>query len=296
MIQSMTGYGWGEGTCCGITFKVEIRSVNHRYCDITVKLPDELIRLEQRVRSAISSKFSRGKFEISISQVGVSVKDIRPLLNFPILTQYQIIINELSKILNIHFDIRREIGLSDMLALKNLVTFPGADYNNPQIDEPLMKIVNKSLDDLTGMRLREGRILCKDLKSRINRIEFMTKRIERHVPAVIRYMKKRYVSRIKELSDFPQLDMNRLYQELVIMIERMDITEEIVRLRSHIGQIKDKLNDGAVIGRSLDFLLQEVNREINTTASKALDVKISQIVVDMKSEVERIREQVQNIE
>lgn len=296
MIQSMTGYGRSEGACRGVTFKVEIRSVNHRYCDITVKLPDELMRLEQRVRSAISSRFSRGKFEISISPVGASVKDVRPLLNFPVITQSQSIISELSKIFNIHFDIRKEIGLSDILALKNFVTFPGADYNDPEIDEPLMKIVNKSLDDLTGMRLREGRILCKDLKIRINRIESMTKRIERCVPVVIRNMKKRYIARIKELFDIPQIDMNRLYQELAIMIERMDITEEIVRLSSHIGQLKDKLSNGAVIGKSLDFLLQEVNREINTIASKALDVKISQIVVDMKSEVERIREQAQNIE
>lgn len=296
MIQSMTGYGRGEGTCCGITFKVEIRSVNHRYCDITVKLPDELIRVEQRVRSAISSRFSRGKFEISISPVGTSVKDVRPLLDSPVIAQSQAIINELSKIFNTHFDIRKEIGLSDILALKNLVTFPGADYNNPEIDDPLMKIVNQSLDELTEMRLREGRILCKDLKIRVSRIESMTKRIERHVPAVIRDMKKRYIGRIKELSDIPQPDMNRLYQELAIMVERMDITEEIVRLRSHVGQLKGKLSDGAVIGRGLDFLLQEVNREINTIASKAFDVKISQIVVDMKSEVERIREQVQNIE
>lgn len=296
MIQSMTGYGRGEGTCGGYTFKVEIRSVNHRYCDITVKLPDELRRLEQRIRSAISNKFSRGKFEISISPVGAPVKDVRPLLNFPAIAQSQAIIDELSKIFNTHLDIRKEIGLSDILALQNFVTFPGADYHHPEIDEPLMKIVNQSLEELMEMRLREGRVLCRDLKSRIHRIESMTKRIERHVPAVIRDMKKRYIERIKELSDIPQINMDRVNQEIAIMIERMDITEEIVRLGSHIGQLKDKLSDGAVIGRSLDFLLQEVNREINTIASKALDVKISQIVVDMKSEVERIREQVQNIE
>jgi len=296
MIQSMTGYGRGEGICDRIPFRVEIRSINHRYCDITVKLPEGLTRLEPKIRSAISSRFSRGKFEITISPVGFSADGLRPLLNIPVIARSQSILNELSNILKTSFYISKELSLSDILSLQDLVTFSGLDYNDSKIDEPLMRIVNKSLDELMEMRLKEGRILCKDIERRISRIESLIKGIERRMPSILRNLKRRYIARIEELSDKSKLDMDRLNQELAIMVDRMDVTEEVVRLKSHICQIKDKLTNGKVVGRSLDFLIQEVNREINTIASKALDVKVSQIAVDMKSEAERIREQVQNIE
>lgn len=295
----MTGFGRSEGDCGGIAFRVETRSVNHRYCDIYVRLPDGIERLEQMIKKAISRRFSRGKFEVSISsisQIDTSVQGVRPVIDISTITQCQAILKELSKVFNVKFNIRNDIGLSDMLALKEIVTFPGIDYDNPEIDKSLMKILDKSLDELMRMRLKEGHIICRDIKRRINKLGSMMKRIERHFPSVIRDMKRRYTERIKDLYGIPNLDKERLYQEIAIMVERMDITEEIVRLGSHITQLKDRIRDGVAVGRSLDFLLQEINREINTIASKAADVKISQIVVDMKAEVERIREQVQNVE
>ncbi len=292
----MTGFGRSEGTCCGIIYRVEIRSVNHRYCDTNVRLPDELIRFEQKVRSALSGKFSRGKFEVSILQVDTPLRDVRPELKISTIRQYQTILKELSKVFNVNFTIRKDIRLSDMLALKDMITFSRVDYGNSEIEEPFLKILDKALDEIMKMRCKEGRIIYKDLKRRIGKLESMTKHIERNVPIVSRNMKKRYFERIKELSEIPQLNMDRVYQELAMMVERMDITEEIVRVNSHIAQLKDKLDVGGVVGRTLDFLLQEVNREINTIASKASDMTISQIIVDMKAEAERIREQVQNIE
>lgn len=299
MIQSMTGFGRSEGDCCGIAFRVEARSVNHRYCDVYVRLPEGLVRLEQMIKKAISRRFSRGKFEVSISsisQIDPSMKGIRPVIDISTIAQCQSILKELSKVFNVRFNIRNDIGLSDMLALKEIVTSPGIDYDNPEIDKSLVKILDKSLDELMKMRLKEGHIIYRDIKHRINKLRSMIKRIERHFPSIIGDMKRRYTERIKDLYDIPQIDKERLYQEIAIMVDRMDITEEIVRLGSHITQLKDKIEDGVAVGRSLDFLLQEVNREINTIASKASDVKISQIVVDMKAEVERIREQVQNVE
>jgi uncharacterized protein (TIGR00255 family) len=183
-----------------------------------------------------------------------------------------------------------------MMALKDLLTVSRADSNGREIDEPVMKILNKSLEELKKMRLKEGHTIYRDLRQRISRIESMAKRIERHIPVVVRDMKKRYISRVMELSEVPLSNMERLYQEIAIMVERMDITEEVVRVDSHIAQLRNKLEKGGVVGRTLDFLLQEINREINTIAAKASDIKISQLVVEIKSEVERIREQVQNIE
>lgn len=296
MVQSMTGFGRSEGNCGGITYRIEIRSVNHRYCDTNVRLPDELARLEQRVRSVITHKFSRGKFDVSIVRVDVSLKDVSLGLKSSSIRQYHTMLQELSKAFNVNFSIRNDIGLSDIVALKDLLTVSRTDSNDREIDESVMKIFNKSLEELKKMRLKEGHTIYKDLKQRTGRVGAMAKRIERHVPAVVRDMRKRYIRRIMELSEIPLSDMERLYQEIAIMVERMDITEEVVRINSHIAQLKDKLEEGGVVGRTLDFLLQEINREINTIAAKASDIKISQLVVEIKSEVERIREQVQNIE
>jgi len=296
VVQSMTGFGRNEGNCGGITCRIEVRSVNHRYCDTNVRLPDELARLEQRVRSVITHKFSRGKFDVSIIQMDASLKDVSVGLKSSTIKQYHAMLRELSKAFNANFIIRNDIGLSDLMALKDLLTVSRADSNDREIDEPVMKILNKSLEELKKMRLKEGHTIYKDLERRIGRVESMAKRIVRHIPVVVRDMKKRYISRVMELSEIPLSDMERLYQEIAIMVERMDITEEVVRINSHIAQLKDKLEEGGVVGRTLDFLLQEINREINTIAAKASDIKISQLVVEIKSEVERIREQVQNIE
>ncbi len=296
MVQSMTGFGRSEGNCGGATCRIEVRSVNHRYCDVSVRLPDELARLEQGIRNAITHKFSRGKFDVSIVQKDAALKDGSLGLKSTTIKQYHVMLRELSKAFNVNFSIRNDIGLSDMVALKNLLTISTADFSNQEIDEPVMKVLNKSLEELKKMRLKEGSTIYRDLKRRIGKIESMAKRIERHIPLVVRDMKKRYLSRIMELSETPLSDMKRLYQEIAIMVERMDVTEEVVRINSHVAQLKDKLEEGGVVGRTLDFLVQEINREINTIAAKASDVKISQLVVEIKSEVERIREQVQNIE
>ncbi|MBI5755374.1 MAG: YicC family protein [Nitrospirae bacterium] len=296
MIQSMTGYGSGDGVCGGITYRVEVRSVNHRYCEINVRLPDSLARLEQRIRNTISGRFSRGKFDVYISQVDISARYAEPALNIAAITQYQSILKELSEFFNVNFKIKGEIGIADILALKEMIVVQGGDINRPELDEILMKIAGKSVDNLMRMRLKEGEIIYKDLKRRVNRLGTLTRHIEKRVPAVIQGMRRRYVDRVKELSGGQQADMDRLSQEIAVMVERLDITEEIVRVGSHIVQVKEKLDNGIVVGRTIDFLLQEINREVNTIASKSSDVKISQIAVDMKAEIERIREQVQNVE
>jgi len=228
--------------------------------------------------------------------MGMSFKNGGQVLNVEAITRYRTMLKDLSEHFNVNFNIREEIGISDMLALKEMLVFRVEEAGKPEIDTAILKMVYKSIDNLTEMRLKEGDLIYKDLIKRIIRLNTLIRRIEKRVPVVIRDMKIRYSERVKEISGAQQLDMNRLALEIAVMVERMDITEEIVRVGSHITQLREKLDNGAVVGRGIDFLLQEVNREVNTIASKASDVKIAQIVVDMKTEIERVREQIQNIE
>ena len=231
-----------------------------------------------------------------LTQMDMSFKNGGQVLNVEAITRYQTMLKDLSEHFNVNFNIREEIGISDMLALKEMLVFRVEEAGKPEIDTAILKMVYKSIDNLMEMRLKEGDLIYKDLIKRIIRLSTLIRRIEKRVPVVIRDMKLRYSERVKEISGTQQLDMNRLALEIAVMVERMDITEEIVRVGSHITQLREKLDNGAVVGRGIDFLLQEVNREVNTIASKASDVKIAQIVVDMKTEIERVREQIQNIE
>lgn len=296
MIKSMTGYGSSEGVCGSTAYKAEIRSVNHKYCDITIRLPESLTRLDQKIRSLISKKFSRGKFDIFLTKMNTSFNRAVPVPDTGAINRYQAMLKELSRHFKVNFSLRKEIGIADLAALRDMMLSEVTEADKPDLDTAIMKIVSKSVDNLMEMRLKEGELIYKDLIKRINRLNLLINRIEKRVPVVIRDMKTRYTDRVMEISGAMQPDMNRLDQEIIIMIERMDITEEIVRVGSHITQLRERLDKGAVVGRSIDFLLQEVNREVNTIASKASDVAIAQIVVDMKTEIERVREQVQNVE
>lgn len=299
MIQSMTGFGSGEGKFNGINFKVEVRSVNQRYCDINVRFPDALGRLEPAVRNAITNAFARGKFEIVLVQADSTGDEEVPAINKAAINRYQAILKSLSKEfkeLNVDFKLSNTITLSDLYLLSEKNSFKKMDYSDRKVNEFLIALVKQSIEDLKKMRLKEGEIISKDIQKRITKLEAMIKKVSRHIPQVVSNMKKHYLGKIKELAGAITLDMNRIHQEVAMMIEKMDVEEELVRLGSHISQLNEKITKGGVVGRSLDFLLQEINREINTIGSKSSDSKISQTVIEMKSEVERIREQVQNIE
>ena len=299
MIQSMTGFGSSEGKFNGTTFKIEIRSVNQRYCDINVRFPDALGRLEPAVRNAITNTFARGKFEIVLIQGDNTGDEEVPAINKAAINRYQSILKSLSKEfkeLNVDFKLSNTITLSDLYLLSEKSSFKKMDYTDRKADEFLISLIKQSIEDLKKMRLKEGQIISKDIQKRITKLEAMIKKVSRHIPQVVSNKKKLYLGKIKELAGAITLDMNRIHQEVAMMIEKMDVEEELVRLGSHISQLNEKITKGGVIGRSLDFLLQEINREINTIGSKSSDSKISQTVIEMKSEVERIREQVQNIE
>lgn len=294
MIQSMTGYGRSEKVWRNMSMKVEARSLNHRFCDITVRLPEGLMRLDAMIRKAISERFSRGKFDITLKIIRADT-----ILDFPdreILGKYKDVVKNISQAFGVDFHIRQDIGFSDLLALKGLTSSINVFYDVPGIEKVIMDMVNKSLHGLERMRSREGTHICKDIKKRLDRIDKYLNKIKRLQPQIRKSMEKRYLERMKALGGSSGVDMDKVYQEIAMIIEKTDITEEIVRIESHLKQFRNKMDKGGVVGRSLDFILQEIHREVNTIAAKTGDARVSQIVVDMKTETERIREQVHNIE
>ncbi len=294
MIQSMTGYGRTEYVLNGRRYSVEIKSLNHRYLEISFRLPAVFSTFELEIKKKISGRLSRGRIDLNIrmdSEYG-STNEGRYELNLPLIRNYYELLGQL----------REELGLKEEITLSMIAGFrdtfvlkePGLDLS--VIWEELDTILGKAMDALMEMRKKEGEIIYHDLILRIDLIMKSLDSIESRAPQVILEYRKRLGERVKELTGGIMVDDLRLGQEVAIMAEKSDITEEIVRLKSHIIQFGDLLKGIDAVGRNIDFLIQEMIREINTIGSKSSDVGISKMVIDIKSELARIREQAQNIE
>jgi uncharacterized protein (TIGR00255 family) len=290
----MTGYGRTEAVLNGKRYTVEIKSLNHRYLEISLRLPAVLSTLELEIKKKISGKLSRGRTEVNIrmdSEYG-SVSEGRYELNLPLIRNYYELLGQL----------RGELGLKEEITLNMVAGFrdafilkePGLDLS--AIWEELEVVLNKAMDALLEMRKKEGEVIYHDLILRIDLIMKSLNSIESRAPQVVLEYRKRLGERVKELTGGIVVDDLRLAQEVAIMAEKSDITEEIVRLKSHIIQFGDLLKGNDAVGRNIDFLIQEMIREINTMGSKSSDAEISKMVIDIKSELARIREQAQNIE
>ena len=294
MIQSMTGYGRIESCLNGKKYTVEIKSLNHRYLEISLRFPAGLSMFDLEIKKKISEKLTRGRIEVNIrmdSEYGV-VNEGRYELNLPLIRNYYELLGQL----------REELGLKDEITLNMVTGFrdvfilkePGLDLS--VIGEELEVVLDKAMDALLEMRKNEGEIIYHDLILRMDLIMKYLNSIELWAPQVILEYRKRLAERVKELTGGIVLDDLRLGQEVAIMAEKSDITEEIVRFKSHIIQFGDLLKGNDAVGRNIDFLIQEMIREINTIGSKSSDAEISKMVIDIKSELARIREQAQNIE
>jgi uncharacterized protein (TIGR00255 family) len=292
MIKSMTGYGRAESALEGKRIVVEIKSLNHRYLEVSVRLPNTLAALEMEIKKKINARFSRGKIEVSIRMDanGAMDKGASSALNIPLLKSYYSLLSRMKHELNM----KDEITLAMMAAFKDVFVPPDDDPASvwPRVEGMLDEAANT----LTVMREKEGEMLCRDLRERISVVGKHIGAIESRVPKVLVAYQKRLTERIKELAGDMEMDASRLMQEVAIMAEKSDITEEIVRLRSHMDQLIDMLHSGEAVGRKVDFLIQEMGREVNTVGSKSSDVEISRNVIEVKSELTRIREQVQNLE
>jgi len=290
----MTGYGRAEGHKDDYTYLVEVRSVNNRFIEINTRLPKAHMDLEQPLKKLIKSYCSRGSINLSISIGNSNNEDtgeweVKP--NLPLATQYVTALTQIRDSLKLEgkIDLRSVIGIRDIVKIEPLAV-------DPANHELILNIATEALVSLQKMRKEEGINLQKDLEQRIDTIESHASEIESFYPEVVKEYQNKLKERIKSLNEGMESDETRIAQETALLADRYDITEEITRLRSHLNQFRNFLNTNEPIGRKLEFITQEINREVNTTGSKSSDIKISNKVIEIKSELEKIREQVQNIE
>ncbi len=295
MIRSMTGYGRAEGFLGGRKYIVEVKSLNHRYLELSLRMPANLAPLELEVKKKINEQLVRGRIDVTIRRENqAGTEEARPLeMNLSLVKNYHDLLTRLKE----QFGLTDEITLGMLTGLKDVfvpVELPEDDVNT--IWEGLAVVLNEALEALTMMRQKEGAALREDLESRIALIDGYLGEIEACVPRNVQEYQRRLADRVRELLDGMPVDEARLCQEVAIMAEKSDITEEIVRFRSHIGQFLEMLKSREAVGRKVDFLIQEMNREVNTIGSKSSDAQISRHVIEIKSELSKLREQVQNIE
>ena len=292
LIKSMTGYGMGEFSNEHYKFKVEIKSVNHRYSDITVKLPRHINYLEEIIKRNVKEKISRGKVDVYINIEYINESAVNVKIDVPLAKSYKEALTNLLAELNMDDSIR----LHNILGIQDVVRTERKELDQDMVWEILSKALFLALDNIMIMKETEGRALKTDMLNKIDNIEGLVNKIEERAPFVVLDYKLKFKERIKNLlEDNIALDEDRLSNEVAFFADKSSIDEEIVRLYSHIKQFRSILDEDCV-GRKLDFLIQEFNRETNTIGSKANDITISKYVVELKAEIEKIREQIQNIE
>jgi uncharacterized protein (TIGR00255 family) len=288
----MTGFGRIERDVDGKKIVVEIRSFNHRYRDTVIKLPRKYAILEERAKGLISSYINRGRVEISVQVNGGISPGERLELDMDLARSYLHVLTRLKEELSISGD----VSLECMIGLKDIVTLKEEGEDIEYVWEVLRVPLEQALSTVEQMRIEEGGALRDDLVNRLTIIDRVLGEIKDRSPSIVLDYQNRLWQRIKSHVGDVDIDQNRLAQEVAYFAERSDITEEIVRSQSHLSQFRKMLDHDQPIGRKLEFLLQELNREVNTIGAKAQDALISQKVVDVKSELEKLREQVQNIE
>ncbi len=293
VIRSMTGYGRKEANGPSINATLEVRSVNNRYIDIQVKVPRSLTALEPRIRKAVQDRFSRGRFDVFIARTGEREQTGKLLLDETRTAQYIDILNAVKT----RFDLKGEVDLSLVAGFPDLIAVAEEREDMEVLWQVLATGLGQTLDELERMRSDEGRTLVEDMARRLALIESLVKEVQALSPLSVESARKRMAETLNRILNEPP-DPVRLAQEIAVLAERTDVTEELTRLNSHIGQYRNLLAGAGdePVGRKLDFLLQEMGREANTIASKAMNAQISYHIVSIKAELEKIREQAQNIE
>lgn len=292
MLKSMTGFGRGEGETTLGRLIIESRSVNHRYCDINVKLPKRLIPFETRIKENIRSQVSRGRVDVSFRLDTLGEERVQLNVDFYLADQYYRVLQALKE----KFQLGGEITLEMLTGAKDLITAKEEIGDIEPYWHEIIPILKRSLQEMDDMKRAEGESLTKDLRERLDRIARQLGEIKQQFPSRLEVYRNRLHERLQSLLGGMEIDSYRFQQEVAFLAERTDITEEIVRAESHLAQLAMLLKGEEPVGRKMDFLLQEIHREVNTVSAKANDAEISQRVVEIKSELEKIREQVQNIE
>ena len=287
----MTGYGVGrvkagDGECL-----VEVKSLNNKYCDINIKNNFQSLEIEQKIEKLIKDRVSRGKFNIIIKVENYGLTEEKIILNEDVAdSSYKNL-----KALKEKYKLKDEIGIDSMLKFRDIFTIV-KEEESVKMWPLIEKATNLALDSLLKMRGREGKVLVADIRKRVKKIQKLIDKIEKYSKSSPLDYKDKFLSKIKKLTEGLNVDEGRIELEAAIFAEKTDITEEIIRLKSHLIQFDDLLNSEESAGRKMDFLTQEINREVNTIGSKTNDIEVTSLVVLLKSELEKIREQARNIE
>ena len=292
MVKSMTGYGRCVETVNGREFTVELRSVNNRYLDCNVKLPRMLSFAEEAVKQAVKATISRGKVDVFITVRSEGASDVQVTLNASMVEGYLTAMKQMVT----EYGVKDDISVSLLSRMSDVFTVEKPQVDEKQLLADLMGVVKQALLNYDAMRAAEGKALEADLRSRGNTILELVSQVEAGNGQTVIDYRTRLYNKLKEVLANTAIDESRILTEAAIFADKVAVDEETVRLRSHLEQMNNMLTAGGAIGRKLDFLLQEMNRESNTIGSKCTDVRLARIVVDIKAELEKIREQTQNIE
>ena len=292
MIKSMTGYGIARDTLADLEITVELKSVNNRFLDTSVRLPRSFLFAEDAVKSAVQSHISRGKVDVFVTVDFSGAGDMTVKVNEPLLRGYIDAIRHISE----EYSLPNDITAMSVSRFPDVMLVEKAEMDTEAIAEGITRVAEAALRDFDTMRLREGDKLKADVLSRLETIEALVSQVEAESPQTVAAYRKRLEQKMQEVLGASGIDENRILAEAAIFADHIAVDEETVRLRSHISQLRTMLDGPSPIGRKIDFLIQEFNREANTIGSKCQSSAIAHVVLDLKSEIEKIREQIQNIE
>ena len=292
MIRSMTGFGRDHRIIDGKEYLVEIRSVNSRYYEFNAKLPRQYMFLEEKLKSLVKSKMSRGKVEVSLSIYNIAAAETAVSVNDGVVENYLKVLRAAGE----KFGLQDDLTLSSVFRMTDAFTVVRAETDEDKIWAAVKETAEAALERFVSMRETEGVKMRDDILEKLANIEKMTEQVCEYAPETVTAYREKLFAKMQEILENKQIDEQRILLEAGIYAEKIAVDEETVRLKSHFVQFRGMMNSDEPVGRKLDFLVQEMNREVNTTGSKAQDIRITRLVVDMKSEIEKIREQIQNIE
>ncbi|WP_433749594.1 YicC/YloC family endoribonuclease [Falsibacillus pallidus] len=291
MAMSMTGFGRGQAESPQFKAAVEMKSVNHRFCEMVIRMPRALMKLEDKIKKELSPFISRGRLEIFITIEGEGLIQRKMSVDWSLLEDYYQLVNKMKDSFHLH----NPIDLKDLLNQPGFISIEESEQENTEVENLIISAVKDALNHLLEMRKSEGDMLKKDLKHLLESFQTEWESVKKIAPSVVEQYKSRLHKKMVELTDC-EMDEWRIVQEAAIFADKSDISEELTRISSHLAQFAAALDADGAIGRKLDFIIQELNREVNTIGSKANHAGISMLVVEMKTLLEKMREQVQNIE
>ena len=292
LVKSMTGYGRAEQTIRGRKITVEVRSVNNRYLDCSVRMPRLYLFAEDTLKSKVQKSISRGKVDVFITLVSSGAEQLKVTVNRAVADGYYAALKELAGT----YGLQEDISVSLLSHFPDVLLAEKTEEDTEAAAQDICGVLDLALADFDQMRTREGQRLSDDIIARAGTIEQLLSAVEERSPQTVFEYRQRLEDRMREVLENTQLDPARILTEAAIFADKVAVDEETVRLHSHLSQLREMLSKGGAIGRKLDFLIQEFNREANTIGSKCNDIQIARHVVDIKAEIEKIREQVQNIE